>query len=351
MAFLSCCSCLRRPVLALALLAVAATVPSLAAAPYSSLYVFGDSLTDSGNALTFTHDSPLFPDVPPAPYFQGRFSDGYNFADRLSQRLHGPAFPAAAYLQGGKNFAVGGATTGFLNVVTGSIPSVPDTGMLAQLALYLGPGHTNSGDPNALYLVYGGANDMVAMITAASSLPALEAQQLKSAAITQAVANLGTLIGDLSNAQADHFLVPNLPDLGKTPRFLGDPSASSFATQASVEFNAALANLLGSLETTPGIDIRSLDVYAAFNTALAGGYGGFGNTTQACYGGTIFGGATDFCADPDSYVFWDDLHPTARTHQILGDLAYAAAVPEARTWALVLTGLGLLAAAVRRRRD
>jgi outer membrane lipase/esterase len=333
-------------VLVAVLLGGFAIASSYAAAPYSSLYVFGDSLTDSGNALAFTQASGgLVPDVPPPPYFDGRFSNGYNFADQLSQRLFG--VPANAYLaSGGNNFAVGGATTGRLNVVTAPFPGVPDSGMLAQLDIYQGL-HPMA-DPNALYLVYGGSNDMIAMITTASSLPAVQAEQLEQATIAQAMDNLGVLIGGLSGADAGHFLVPNLADIGKTPRFVGDADVSSFASQTTVDFNAALSTLLGTLGAAPGMDIRTLDVFGAFNTALAGGYG-FANTTGACYGGTIFGGTTDFCADPDSYLFWDDLHPTARTHQILGDLAYAVAVPEGQTWGVLLAGLGLLAACMRRR--
>lgn len=335
---------LRLPTAALIAFAI---LPGPAAA-YTSLYVFGDSLTDSGNVLTFTQGSAAIPDIPPAPYFQGRFSNGYNFADRLSQRLFGAGVPATAYLQGGNNFAVGGATTGRANVVTAPFGGlVPETGMLAQRDTYLGL-HA-AADPNALYLVYGGANDMIAMITAAQALPSAQQDQLKDAAIAQAVDNLGDLITGLTTAHASHFLVPNLPDLGKTPRYNGDVDTASFASAASAEFNAALAGVLGNLGTAPGIDIRPLDVHTALNNALDGAYGAFGNTMQACYGGTILGGPPDPCANPDAFVFWDDLHPTARTNQILGDLAYAAAVPEARTWVLLLAGLSLLAASVRRR--
>jgi hypothetical protein len=63
--------------------------------PFSGVYVFGDSLVDPGNALKaadFLDSLPLLdaPDrVPTADkgYFQGRFSDGYNFADLISNKL------------------------------------------------------------------------------------------------------------------------------------------------------------------------------------------------------------------------------------------------------------------------
>src|SRR3954453_11818583 len=94
----------RRWLLALAgIFALAA--PAFAQQTYSDLYVFGDSLTDSGNALIATSNLPLIPPIPGSPYFQGRFSNGYNFADVLSLRMFGHVTDPA--LSGGHNFAVG----------------------------------------------------------------------------------------------------------------------------------------------------------------------------------------------------------------------------------------------------
>jgi phospholipase/lecithinase/hemolysin len=53
------------------------------------------------------------------------------------------------------------------------------------------------------------------------------------------------------------------------------------------------------------------------------------------------------CANPDQYLFWDGVHPTAAAHRMLGD-AFMAAVPEPGGIALLL--VALLAMAVIRRR-
>ncbi|MBP7484430.1 MAG: PEP-CTERM sorting domain-containing protein [Aquabacterium sp.] len=53
------------------------------------------------------------------------------------------------------------------------------------------------------------------------------------------------------------------------------------------------------------------------------------------------------CANPDNYLFWDGVHPTAAAHQVLGN-AFAAAVPEPETYALMLAGLGIVVAARRK---
>ena len=72
---------------------------------YSGFFTFGDSLVDSGNALKLAqwYGTLTFSDLPEgAPtasqgYFQGRFSNGYTFADLLSNKEIGavtkPVFP------------------------------------------------------------------------------------------------------------------------------------------------------------------------------------------------------------------------------------------------------------------
>ena len=65
--------------------------------PYSGVYVFGDSLVDSGNALKLAewYDGLPLQDLPDgAPttsdgYFEGRFADGYTYADYLSNKYAG----------------------------------------------------------------------------------------------------------------------------------------------------------------------------------------------------------------------------------------------------------------------
>ena len=61
---------------------------------YSAVYVFGDSLVDPGNALELAewYDGLPLQDLPEgAPteelgYFEGRFSNGYTFADLIATR-------------------------------------------------------------------------------------------------------------------------------------------------------------------------------------------------------------------------------------------------------------------------
>jgi cholinesterase len=71
--------------------------------------------------------------------------------------------------------------------------------MFQELALYV----SLSGgvaDPNALYFVWGGANDLLTRDS-----PVAGAQ------------NIAGYVAELAMDGATHFLVPNLPNLGLTP--------------------------------------------------------------------------------------------------------------------------------------
>ena len=71
---------------------------------FSSLWVLGDSLSDSGNLFTVSGGTAPDPDY----YDDGRFQNGPNYADLLWQELGFSGELVPSY-QGGTNYAVGGA--------------------------------------------------------------------------------------------------------------------------------------------------------------------------------------------------------------------------------------------------
>src|SRR5262245_59792037 len=74
-----------------------------------NLVVFGDSLSDAGNASLSTGGA--LPN--PALYYQGRFSDGPIWVDTLAKYLGEPAVGPS--LAGGLDYAFGGATVAYQN--------------------------------------------------------------------------------------------------------------------------------------------------------------------------------------------------------------------------------------------
>lgn len=284
------------------------------AEPFSQLVVFGDSLSDTGNVSQIT--SGLIPESP--PYFDGRFSNGPVWVEELSSQLDLPA--AGPSLAGGTNCAFGGAKTGggFTSLI------VPNLGR--QITAYLG-GHTLSAEE--LIVVWGGANDLLNDLQADPSLP---------------VSNLADHITTLAGAGGESFLVPNLPPLGKTPRYRGG-SDELLLDALSSQFNGLLAARLDDLETSLEIEVFRFDVFDLMQQIMDDPASfGFSNVTQP---------ALDPQAGPrpnaDEYLFWDDLHPTTTAHQIFGDRAAALVIPEPSSLLLAaLATLGLWAY-VRRR--
>jgi phospholipase/lecithinase/hemolysin len=319
----------------------AVLAPALAlASPITSLYVVGDSLSDSGNGFILTGAT-----FPPPPYDQ-RASNGPVAAEYLASALGVPLAPSAA---GGTNYAVLGAATGAVGIpslpplttensaaLLYGQPALEGTSLLTQTGgiLALGPL-----DPSALFFVWGGANDLFI--------------DPSEATVGGAINNLAAIISMLYGSGARQFLVPNLPDLSLTPYGLNlSPDERAGLQALSMGFNAGLSGAVTGLSVLPGIDIELFDTFDLFNAIVANPAAfGFSSASTPCITGNLLAGGS-VCADPSSYLFWDSVHPTTSAHQLLGN-AFAAAVaepiPEPASLTLLSLGIGLAVAARRRR--
>ena len=325
---------------------VAATLTSVPAhaGPFNNMFVFGDSLSDTGNLKILSPSD--YPPPASGPYFDGRLSDGPVWVETLAADL-GLAASTSPYFAGtgGTNFAIAGARTGS----TGSPP-----GVLAQIGGIWFPAF-GAADPNALYVVVGGGNDLRDARSTFQTRSRADAAGREGAA-EAAMSNLISSIGFLAAHGAKHVLVSNLPDLGKTPeaRLIGLRYAS---TDVSNRFNALMPELL-SAGVGFGLDMSFLDMAGLLGqiTADATNNGGaiYGITSvrTPCAGFLYSTGHA--CS---SSLFSDALHPSAVTHHWIGEAAYAAvmqdsgtlAVPEPETYALMAAGLMLVALQARRR--
>lgn len=314
---------------------------SASAAAYTSITVFGDSLSDGGNVNLYTN-ALIGASFPPPPYAQ-RFTNGPTAVENLAAGLGLPLSPSMA---GGSNYAYGGAESGLgnylrvrpnvppiINQIFSGQPAYPDTGVLAQVADFTSAPPAGFGGPDDLVVLWAGSNDLFTVLE--TNLAGFIADPAGTV-ISPAMNNLAQSVVALYAAGARTLLMPNLPNIGVTPFGLGiDPTG--FAN-FSFLFNLFLDATLDSLETTlAGLDIIESDTFSLLNQVVgnAAAYG-FTNWTEPCYDGV------SACANPDEYVFWDTVHPTAHTHAILG-AALIQAVPEPPALVLVSAGLiGLL---------
>jgi phospholipase/lecithinase/hemolysin len=300
---------------------------------------FGDSLSDVGNIFFLSGNT-----TPGAPYVGGQFSNGNVWVQDLALALGvGPLRPS---LLGGTDYAYGDAQSGTTPYNTASsIDLTGTTGQIAQFAT------ANSGvaDPNALYTIWIGANDLNAIPGTAT--PAQVATDLGF--IT---GNIDSAIGTLAGMGAKNFLVVDVPDLGKTPDAIATgPLGVAVASAISGALDNLLVNgstplpSLASLAAADGIDIDLLDSYGLLDeiTSDPSAYG-LNDVTDPCLTGeSNFVGGTP-CATPDTYLFWDGDHPTAAGHEIIADAALDLVTPEPAS--VVLSGIGLFGLFLLRRR-
>ncbi|WP_460417984.1 esterase EstP [Pseudomonas sp. microsymbiont 2] len=316
-------------------LALACSQAMAAPSPYSSLVVFGDSLSDAGQ----------FPDLTGGTAgmrFTNRDADG-NYAPVspmiLGARLGlgdaslGPSTSLTHLLQGlpdGNNWAVGGYTTQQIldSITTTSKAVVPPGQPGAGTVLRERPGYLAAGlgaDPSALYYLTGGGNDFLqGLVTSPASAAAAGARLAASAQALQ-------------QAGARYIMVWLLPDLGQTPNFSGTPQQGPLSQLSSV-FNQSLVSQLAGIDA----QIIPLNVPLLLQEALADptqfGLAADQNLVGTCYSGNSCAGnpvygANGTTPDPTRLLFNDSVHPTIAGQQLIADYGYSIL---AAPWELTL---------------
>jgi len=351
--------------------AFAQSAPPVQASSHAGLFdnmvVFGDSLSDDGN-LSLALQLPQIVRFTTNP--------GQTGIENVADYFEMPMTPALA---GGTDFAFGGA--GLVNNSPGTPSSVPV--LPAQLGMYL-QATGGQADPNALYAVWGGANDIfygatsaaagataqqliqqtiqqlvqqaiagsvipndptaiaaytaqitpvvtqqvTAQVEAAAGVTSLMTPDQVQAGIQQAAATELGMIDQLGKAGARYVMVFNLPNIGATPEAMAQgATASAQLTGLTLTFN----NTLNTGLAKAGVNIIPVNTFALLSELIADpSRYGFTNVTQPACTGSSFGclpagtpGATSTYqpGTENTYLFADGVHPTTATHAMLAQYA------------------------------
>jgi len=255
--------------------------------PYTQLYVFGDSYSDSGSGYVDTNG-------PTAVAF-------------LAQRLGIPftwyGDPRYTKTQG-LNFAISGAGSGSgpgRRYPTGEMLGIGMKNQVDQFVAFTKTGDIPKFDPaTTMFFFAGGLND-----------------RGKPEGYTRT--NIEAEIDELYDLGARRFTVALLPT--KIPQF----------ATAGTAFNPELAKIPAEeLAKHPDIRIANSNWGLFMDQVIANpAQYGITDTTHPCAGRNIHHEDTTPCASPDTHFFYHEGHPSTAVHRAVGDMLYAEATTTA----------------------
>lgn len=201
---------------------------------YGQLYVFGDSLSDTGNIGRWTFDS----------------SSHQLYDEILAKNIGTTLTPSS---QGGLNYAEGGGV---------AVPGLDSEYTTQdQVKSYLNS-TGGKADPNGLYIHWIGGNDLAA---AALSLNPISAVEIATNSATQAASQ----VNDLLKAGAGTVVVPTVPNIGLTPVLMEGIIQVGLLPVQQQALEAAYQYL--NAQNTPDNDARTEAIHNALKASTTAG--------------------------------------------------------------------------------
>ncbi|OLY79775.1 Thermolabile hemolysin [Smittium mucronatum] len=282
--------------------ALSAVLGLAVSASENYLVVFGDSLSDIGNAGN---------SASPVPYYPGRFCNGPVWNEYLS---HTNGFTLINYAFGGAN-----SNNTFIECITGTNATVPSA--IDQIVMFnqtFGGKFPVNSTRDDVVVVEIGTNDF---ITAAGEL-ATESVDLDQFAdgLVQNIIDGVSMLYDIGYRK---IVVTDIPDLSVTPLVRSLPQSASTNIDTYVALtNRRLAAQIAVLENSYKKDIdyiRVFEFYKALNIVADNATIAALNITvadQPCYvveNGTLISS----CENSDKYLFVDSVHPSTKVHALV----------------------------------
>ncbi|KAE8664703.1 GDSL esterase/lipase [Hibiscus syriacus] len=332
---------------AFGLLMLTSTMTRVEAA-HRAFFVFGDSLVDNGNnnylATTARADSPPYGIDTPSRRPTGRFSNGKNIPDFISNALGSePTLPYLSPQLTGEKLLVGA------NFASAGIGILNDTGiqfiniirMFRQLQYFeeyqrrladlVGIDEAQRIVSDALVLITVGGNDFVNNYFLVPFSARSRQFQLPDY-VRYLISEYRKILMRLHDLGAQRVLVTGTGPLGCVPAELAmrSPNGQCAAElqQAASLFNPQLVEMINGLNSDYGANIFiSANTQQQTNDFISnpGAYG-FTTSKIACCGQGPYNGLglctiiSNLCPNRDEYVFWDPFHPSERANGIIVDM-------------------------------
>lgn len=310
----------------------------------SQVISFGDSLSDVGTYNPTTADADPGNDLPSGLTFSTKPGLMWNqhvaihFGHTLSpsrQVRFGVVgnggeiidLPGTAFAEGGARIEEDAPNGGVVmqtipNVGTVPVQTATSRAIKTQIDDYLAD-HGGVIDQRALVLIQGGANDFFGFLSQVAQDNSLAANAPAFVAAT-ATAMVGQ-IQRLKDAGATRIIYANLPDLGLTPQFR-TTGLAGLASQISAAYNEAVGNALASMNVNvfdtaafmqQVIDSPSTYGFTNVTTPACASFTSPGNPASLsaliCFPTTVVAPGADL-----TYLFADNVHPTAAAHALWG---------------------------------
>jgi outer membrane lipase/esterase len=280
-----------------------AIVSGALADPYSDIYVFGDSLFDSGNLDGVRFTNRVGPDYNSSDY--GPVSPDL-IADGLGLER---ALPSAG---GDTNYAVGAnrslQTLQSINAeTTYAAPAGPSFNSLFYDLEQQG----RELDRNAMYLLDGGGNDIGNGLVFDEASAGVAASNIVGGAVA------------LKDRGANYVVITNVPDFGLAPAGI---SVQEFASAQAASINDQIRQQVGNSNILIFDAFTMLQEIAADPASYGIGvtpdtfsFSCFDDGSANCTQGNAEAKIDGASPDPDQFMFNDTLHPTTIGQTVTAD--------------------------------
>ncbi|KAG2719416.1 hypothetical protein I3760_03G265100 [Carya illinoinensis] len=331
--------------IALVVLSLGALLLPLPQAEARAFFVFGDSLVDNGNnnylATTARADSPPYGIDYPTHRPTGRFSNGLNLPDIISEQIGSePTLPYLSPQLTGQRLLVGA------NFASAGIGILNDTGIQflsiirifrqfelfqqyqQRLSALVGEAQAQRLVNDALVLMTLGGNDFVNnyFLTPFSA----RSRQFSIPDYSRyLISEYRKILLRLYELGARRVMVTGTGPLGCVPAELAMRSRNGECAeelqQAAGIFNPALGQMLQQLNSEIGADVFVAANAFRMNMDFINYPQRFGFVTSkvACCGQGPYNGIgtcnplSNVCPNRDIYAFWDAFHPSERANRLI----------------------------------